>query len=107
MNIWEALSSDGGKLVLGGVFGSAVAGVFEWKGVLATIRKIFVGAVTAYYLGPIGVPLFQWAGGLAHIPMEPSTSVGGFVIGVGGMTIVEFLVKVWRFRLREMDHGKD
>ena len=107
MNFWEMLSTENSKLAIAAVAGATVSSVFEWKGVLPTIRKIFIGAVTAFYLGPVGVPLFQWAGGLVNIPLEPSASVGGFVIGIGGMTIVELIVKIWRFRLHELPHEVD
>ncbi len=107
MNVWEMLATEKGQLALAGLAGATVSSIMEWRGALPTLRKIFVGATTAYFLGPIGVPLFQWAGGLADIPLEPSASVGGFVMGIGGMTIVEFIVKVWHFRLREVEHDKD
>lgn len=102
MNLFELFEGSKGNLLTAGFFGSAVAAIFEWRGVLPTLRKIAVGTITAYYLGPIGVPLFQWAGGMVNIPMEPSASVGGFVMGIGGMTIVELIVKIWRFRLHEL-----
>ncbi|WP_176085938.1 hypothetical protein [Martelella sp. HB161492] len=106
MNILDLLASEKSNVALAGLFGASAAAAMEWRGFLPTIRRIFVGGVTAYFLGPVGVPLFQWAGGLANVPLEPSASVGGFVMGVGGMTIVEFIVKVWHFRLREVEHDE-
>ncbi|MAU21106.1 MAG: hypothetical protein CMH13_11305 [Martelella sp.] len=103
----DALTTEEGRLALAALAGSAVAAVMEWQGVLPAARRVAVGATAAYFLGPVGVPLFQWAGGLANIPLEPSASVGGFIMGVGGVTIVEFIIKVWHFRLREIDHDKD
>ncbi len=101
MNFWDWLASKNGELAMAGVAGSAVSVAMEWTGVLPAIRKLFVGAVTAYYLGPIGIPLFQWALGQIDIG-EQAASVGGFIIGVGGVIIVEIILKAFRIRSREL-----
>lgn len=101
MNFWDWLSSRNGELALAGIAGSAVSVAMEWTGVLPAIRKLFVGAVTAYYLGPIGVPMFRWALGAIDIG-EQAASVGGFIIGVGGVIIVEIILKAFRIRSRQL-----
>ena len=88
MSFWDWLISGKGELALAGVAGSAVSVVMEWNGVVSGVRRLFVGAVAAYFLAPIGIPMFQWALGALEVPGEQSASVGGFIIGIGGVIIV-------------------
>jgi hypothetical protein len=103
VTVWEWLASDKGQMALGGLFGSAVNTVMEWEGIVPGIRRLFVGAVTAYFLGPVGIPLFQWAGGSIALPTDQAASVGGFITGVSGVVIVEIIMKVWKSRRRELE----
>lgn len=66
------------------------------------MRRLFVGAVTAYFMGPMGVPLFQWALGHLEVPGEQAAGVGGFIIGIGGVIIVEIILKAFRLRSAEI-----
>jgi hypothetical protein len=42
------------------------------------------------------MPLFAWAAGITNLPEEHMLPAGGFLVGVGGMFIVEFIIKVWK-----------
>ncbi|WP_156379242.1 hypothetical protein [Rhizobium sp. Root149] len=105
MNIFEFLNSEKASLAIAGIAGAAVSAVMEWEGVMPALRRIFVGAVTAWFLGPIGIPLFMWASKVTSLPTEHTLSVGGFLVGIGGMFIVEFIMRVWKIRIRQV--GKD
>lgn len=101
MNIWELINSEKGSLAIAGLAGAAVSAVMEWEGFLPALRRIFVGATTAWFLGPVGIPLFTWAANVTALPTDHTLSVGGFLVGIGGMFIVEFIMRVWRVRIRE------
>lgn len=106
MSLYDWLTSSEGKVALAGIAGSAVSVAMEWTGVLSSVRKLFVGAVTAYYLSPIGMPMFQWALGSVNVPEEQSASVGGFIIGIGGIIIVEIILKAFRIRHAEIGRSR-
>lgn len=106
MSLWDWVTTSEGKLALAGVAGSAVSVAMEWTGVLSSLRKLFIGAVTAYYLSPLGMPLFQWALGSMSVPEEQSASVGGFIIGIGGIIIVEIILKAFRIRHAEIGRSR-
>lgn len=102
VSLWEWFSTDKGQLALAGLAGSAVNAVMEWEGVLPGIRKLFVGATAAYFLGPIGVPLFTWAGNSLNLPTDQASSVGGFLMGVSGVVVVEIIMRVWKSRKEQL-----
>ncbi len=102
MSFWDYISVDDIKTALAGVAGSAVSVAMEWNGVGSGARRLFVGAVAAYFLAPIGIPMFQWALGHLEVPGEQSASVGGFIIGIGGVIIVEIILKAFRIRSAEI-----
>lgn len=103
LSVWDWLSSDKGQLALAGLAGSAVNAVMEWQGARAGVRKLFVGCTTAYFLGPVGVPLFTWAGGAISLPPDQSSSVGAFLMGVSGVVVIEIIMRVWQSRKEQMD----
>lgn len=106
MSFWDWLSASEGKVALAGIAGSAASVAMEWIGAVSSMRKLFVGAVTAYYLSPIGTTLFQWAFGTLSVPEEQSASVGGFIVGIGGIIIVEIILKAFRLRHAEIGRSR-
>ncbi|KIP99068.1 hypothetical protein RU07_20535 [Agrobacterium tumefaciens] len=106
MTFWEWLSSSEGKVALAGIAGSAVSVAMEWTGPWASLRKFFVGGVAAYYLSPLGTIFFQWAFGKLSVPEEQSASVGGFIVGIGGIIIVEIILKAFRLRHAEIGRSR-
>lgn len=104
-SIFDWLSSSRGELLLSGVSGSAVSVAMEWSGLGAGLRRLFVGALTAYFMGPVGVPIFQWALGHIDVAEGQSAGVGGFVMGVTGVIIIEIMLKAFRLRSAELGQG--
>lgn len=103
---WDVAASSGkGEIALAGIAGSAVSVALEWTGVLSGIRRLFVGATTAFFLSPIGVPLFQWAFGAIDIPPDQAAGVSGFVTGLSGIIIVETFLGALRLRKAELGGG--
>jgi hypothetical protein len=96
MSLWEYLQTEKGSLALAGIAGAAVSAVMEWEGIAKASRRVFVGFMAALYIGPLGMPLFAWAAGITNLPEEHMLPAGGFLVGVGGMFIVEFIIKVWK-----------
>ncbi|WP_159953059.1 hypothetical protein [Rhizobium sp. 18065] len=107
MSIWDFLFTAKGEMALAGIAGSAVSVVMEWTGFLSGIRRLFVGAVTAYFLAPVGLPMFKWALGQIDVPVEQSAGVGGFILGIGGVIIVEIILKAFRIRRAELRSAVD
>lgn len=103
--MWDWLQSGKGELLIAGIAGAAVSAVMDWNGVIGAARRFFVGAVTAYFMGPAGIPVFEWVFGKVSIPVEQSVSVGGFVMGVGGIVIIEIFMKTLRLRSHEIKTG--
>jgi hypothetical protein len=106
MSIWEYLNSEKGSLAIAGIAGAAVSAVVEWEGVAKSARRVFVGFMAALYIGPLGMPLFSYAANITSLPEEHMLPAGGFLVGVGGMFIVEFIIKVWK-NLRDKGGSND
>ncbi|KQV28538.1 hypothetical protein ASC97_05555 [Rhizobium sp. Root1203] len=102
MNILDWLSSGKGEIAVAGIAGSAVSVVMEWNGIGSGIRRLFVGAVAAYFMAPLGVPLFQWSLGHLEVAGEQAASVGGFIMGLAGVIIIEIVLKAFRLRSAEL-----
>ncbi len=107
MTFWEWVATGKAEVALAGVAGSAVSVAMEWTGVISGVRRLFVGAVTAYFLAPVGLPMFKWVLGQIDVPVEQSAGVGGFVLGIGGVIIVEILLKAFRIRRAEIRSSND
>lgn len=88
------------QLALAGLAGAVVSSVVEWDTWTKFFRKSIVGTLVAYNLGPIGVPLFTWAFFKINVPSEHALAVGGFLVGVTGMIIIEMILKLAKLRLR-------
>lgn len=106
MNFLEQLTQSGRlEVAIAGVIGSAVHVVMEWNGVASGLRRLFVGAAAAFFMSPIGIPLFQMAFSAIDIPPEHAAGFGGFVTGVAGVIIIEiFLNTVKAFRREKRLH---
>mgnify|MGYP001616019077 CR=1 FL=1 len=103
MSLWDWATTGRGADLIAGMAGASVAVALEWSGWPAGLRKLFIGAVTAYYTGPIGVPAVQWSiGHFVNVSETHSSSAGGFIMGVGGIVIAEIILKAWRLRRDEM-----
>lgn len=107
MSLWDFLSTAKAEIAIAGIAGSAVSVVMEWEGFIPGIRRLFVGAVTAFFLGPVGVPVFSWAFGKIDIPQEHAASVGGFLMGITGVVLVEIILKAAKLKRKEQERNDD
>ncbi|MFN7125302.1 MAG: hypothetical protein ACK4M8_05425 [Allorhizobium sp.] len=102
MSILEWFWSGKGEIALAGIAGSAVSVAMEWTGFWSGMRRLVVGALTAYFMAPIGLPIFRWVLGQIDVPVEQSAGVGGFILGIGGVIIVEIILKAFRIKRAEL-----
>jgi len=93
------VQGESGKLLVAGLAGPAVSAAMEWTGILPAVRKIIVGSCCAMYLSPLAVPMLSWALGGLQVPQENAATLGGFLMGVVGIIIIEIIVKAFRMRL--------
>lgn len=105
--ILDWLSSPNGQVAISAVAGAAVNAVFEWKGVYATTRKMFIGSTSAYFLAPVGVPMVQKSLAWFSVPETSSASVGGFIIGVTGVFLIEVIIIAVRSRFKTLRRDGD
>jgi uncharacterized membrane protein YeaQ/YmgE (transglycosylase-associated protein family) len=104
MSAWEWMTGDDGARALAGLAGASVSAALDWNGLLPTTRKVFIGFVSAYYLGPAGAPIVEWA--MSGLKMEPSPTASGFLMGLVGMTFLEIIVKAFKLKRDEMGAGQ-
>lgn len=97
--IMEWFQGESGKLLTAGLAGSAVSVAMEWTGWMPALRKIVVGSLCAMYLSPLAIPMLEWALGVINVPTENGATLGGFLMGVVGIVIIEIIVKAFRLRL--------
>lgn len=93
-----------GALALAGFLGSIVSAVFDWKGWVATARKVTVGSICALYIGPAAAPM---AAKIA--PSVNALTLSGFVVGLCGLLVVEIIVETvkHRFAVKEAEDAQD
>jgi ammonia channel protein AmtB len=89
-------TSDDGARAIAGLAGASVSAALEWHGLMPATRKVFIGTLSAYYLGPIASPVFEWA--MSGLKVNPGVGVSGFLMGLVGITVAEIVVKAFRLK---------
>lgn len=107
MTFWEWLDSARGEMAVAGIAGSAVSTIMQWEGWIPGARRFFVGSVSAFFLGPVGVPLVSWLFPKINVPVEHAISVGGFVMGICGIVFVEVLLAMLRLKKTTLEVRSD
>lgn len=105
MSISEWLSSPTGQLGIAGLVGSAVAAAMEWGGIVSASRRLFVGTASAVFLGPLAIPLLEWALGGINVPQDNAAGMGGFLMGVVGIVFIEIVMKAFNIKRDQMNGG--
>lgn len=99
MSLFSAIShwfqTEAAQVLTAGFAGAAVSAVMEWNGYIPATRRLFVGTISAFYLSPIGIPIIKFLLSfvLDEVPTENLIGLGGFVMGVTGIIIIEIMVK--------------
>lgn len=99
---WEWLAGDKGQLLVAGTAGAVVSSIMEWTGVLPALRKIAVGATTAYFLSPLAVPFLGWLLDGISVPTENAAGMSGFLMGVLGIVVIETIYRAAQIKLRNL-----
>lgn len=97
-NFGAWLETNSGQIAVAGLAGSAVSAAMEWTGVWPALRKIFVGVISAIYLSPIAVPILAPVLGAINVPKTNADSLSGYLMGVGGIIVMEIFLKAFRLR---------
>lgn len=92
--MWDAIPA----IISGGA-----GGLVRWLTLKEPLRdgvtSIVVGVLCSLYMGPLGTaivdPVF---GRLIEDPMRRE-NLGGFLIGMGGIVVVGFVIDLWRLRV--------
>lgn len=93
-------------LFLVGLAGAAAVSALEWNGWKVTLRRLIVGCLCAVHLGTLAVPLFDYLLKPLGLDEWNSLPMGGFLMGVGGMTVLEIFVLALRLKRDKMGEGK-
>lgn len=101
------LNGSPGQVAMAGLFGAVVNAILEWQGWVATARKIFVGTVSAYFMGPLGIPVLQWLLGKFDVPPTSSASVGGFIMGLVGVLLAETILIAIKEKKRALQEKEE
>lgn len=108
MSIWDALSGEKAVIALAGFCGALTSGLAAGKKWGAIVIHVVAGTLTAYWLAPIGLPLFAQLSGVMGVSPQEGASVGAFLIGTGGSAVAVYAARVWRIRTqKEAGNGSD
>ena len=106
MSLSEWLASPSGQLGIAGLVGSAVAAAMEWGGFVSASRRLFVGTASAVFLGPLAIPMLEWALSGINVPKDNAAGMGGFLMGVVGIVAIEIIMKAFKIKRDNMNGGK-
>lgn len=108
-SVWRAvlaaLQSDYASLGLAGISGAIAAAIADWRGWAQLLRKAVVGAICAVYISPLAVPMLQFFLPGIGVPEDRAPELGGFLMGMLGIVLVEFLLHVVSVR-RQLLEGE-
>ena len=104
-----AVFGDRGAIALAGAAGGLVRWLTLRSHPVDGIIAIVIGAITAIYAGPLAEPAIDALLGGVIIEAERRASFGGFLIGLGGVTVTGFILDFWRAKRGTLDeeHNKD
>lgn len=95
------LLGDKGQIAIAGVLGGLVRWLAlreNWRDGLVSIA---VGGICSVYLGPLAYPIINPV--LSNIVVDPvaRSNLAGFVVGIGGIGVVGFVMDLWRERRKQ------
>lgn len=106
MSIWDTLSGEKAVIALAGFCGALTSGLAAGKKWGAIVIHVVAGTLTAYWLAPIGLPLFVQLSGVVGVSPQEGASVGAFLIGTGGSAVAVYAARVWSIRTQKgVDDG--
>jgi hypothetical protein len=94
------LATASGKLMIAGALGGVVRWLTLREGWRDGLASIIVGGITAVFVGPAAHTILRPIVDLAGVEPDAANSLGGFLIGVGGILVSGFFIDLWRARSR-------
>jgi len=106
----EWLLGDTGRAAIAGAAGGLVRFLTLKPSPIDGAISITVGSISAIYLGPLALPMLEYAG-LGKIVVEEVNrgAFAGFVIGLGGIGVASFVIdllaRVKQLKSKDADNG--
>ena len=92
----EWLISPSGQVAVAGAAGGMVKSITLRESWREGAASLTVGLICARYVSPLAQPAFE-----KFLPTSTnSETLAGFLVGVGGMAVVGFVLDVWQARRR-------
>lgn len=95
-------ASASGKLMIAGALGGVVRWLTLREGWIDGLASVVIGSITAVYVGPAAHTILRPIIDMTGVEPDAANSLGGFLIGVGGILVSGFLIDLWRARQKLM-----
>lgn len=109
MNWFEVILGDKGATVLAGALGGVVRWITLKERLREGIASVICGAICAVYLGPLIQPAITPLLGSFVVEEASRSAFGGFILGLGGITVSGFVIdflKGWARKGQDKGDGK-
>lgn len=110
MSNWiDFVLGDKGSTILAGALGGVVRWITLKEKLREGVASVVCGAICAVYLGPIIMPALTPLLGSFVLEEASRAAFGGFVLGLGGITVSGFVIdfiKGWTRKSRD-DEGDE
>lgn len=91
-SLWDAISTE----AIAGISGAVAISLVEWHGWVRFARQVVVGGICAVYMSDLSVPLLEFFLSGLKVGSHKAPELGGFIMGMAGMVIVEFFIKLFK-----------
>lgn len=108
MDWFSLILGDKASTVLAGALGGVVRWITLKEKLREGLASVVCGAICAVYLGPIIMPALTPLLGSFVLEEASRSAFGGFVLGLGGITVSGFVIdfiKGWARKSRETPKG--
>ncbi len=105
--LFDLLGPDKGGAVLAGALGGVVRWITLKERILDGVASIAAGAICAVYLGPVIQPAITPLIGSFVLKESSRMAFGGFVLGLGGITVAGFIIDFLKSWARKKTADKD
>ncbi len=103
MNIPEWLIQHVPAIIAGACGGVVRTLSGENRTIRRLLSDVFIGAILAVYLGPFASKMLEPVFGVISLAPDQQERLGGFLMGVGGMVVVEIISSAWKRRKEDLE----
>lgn len=104
---WDIILGGTGATVLAGALGGVVRWITLKENAREGLASIVCGAICAVYLGPIIRPALTPLLGSFVLEEASRAAFGGFILGLGGITVSGFVIDFLKGWARRGKDAKD